>query len=52
MDVLSARGQVALARGNREEAAKLFATVEEFWRGFAPESSYARDAAQWQQRAR
>jgi hypothetical protein len=50
IDILSAHGQVALAQGKREDAAQLFATVNEFWRQFAPESSYAREASAWRER--
>lgn len=52
IDILVARGRLALAQGSREEAGKLFAQVDEFWRSFAPGSRHARDAAQWQQQIR
>jgi serine/threonine-protein kinase len=50
MDILSTRARVALAQDQSEQAAELFTQIDEFWRGFNPESRYAREAAQWAQK--
>ncbi|HKE96943.1 MAG TPA: protein kinase [Povalibacter sp.] len=44
-EILAARGRLALAQGQRDQARELFTKVDEFWHGFAPESQYARDAS-------
>ncbi len=49
-EVLAARGRVALAQGQKQQAAELFTTADEFWRGFAPQSAQALDAAKWRGR--
>jgi tetratricopeptide (TPR) repeat protein len=52
MEITSARGRLALAKGNREEAAALFARVDQFWQAFGPGSPQAAEASQWRQRMR
>jgi serine/threonine-protein kinase len=49
-DILSARGRLALAQGQTQQAADLFTKVDAFWREFAPDSRNAHDAQAWKQR--
>lgn len=51
IDILVARGRLAMAQGRREEAAQLFGQVDEFWQAFAPDSRQAREAALLKRRA-
>lgn len=44
-DIWTARARVARAQGEHAQADQLFARVDEFWQGFAPDSAYAREAA-------
>jgi eukaryotic-like serine/threonine-protein kinase len=51
-DVQVARGRVALRAGRVDDATRLFTEADEFWRGYAAKSRWAREASQWRQRAR
>ena len=49
-DVQVARGRVAMLEGRASDASALFAEADEFWRGYAAKSRWAREAAQWRER--
>jgi tetratricopeptide (TPR) repeat protein len=51
IEILAARGRLALAQNRSEQASQLFAQVDGFWREFAPDSRDAREAAQWKERS-
>ncbi|HKQ15177.1 MAG TPA: protein kinase [Steroidobacteraceae bacterium] len=51
-DVQVARGRVAMREGRGADASKLFAEADEFWRRYDSKSRWAREAAQWRERAR
>jgi tetratricopeptide (TPR) repeat protein len=51
-DVQVARGRVAMLEGRGDDASRLFAEADEFWRRYEAKSRWAREAAQWRERAR